>query len=58
MINILIPLAGTNQFFSESEYPYPKPLIEIHDKTMIEHVIENFNTIKEEKQFIIIFKIL
>ena len=54
MINILIPLAGTNQFFSESEYPYPKPLIEIHDKTMIEHVVENFNTIKEEKQFIFI----
>ncbi len=54
MINILIPLAGSNQFFNESEYPYPKPLIEINNKTMIEHVIENFNTIKEEKQFIFI----
>ena len=54
MINILIPLAGTNQFFNETEYPYPKPLIEINDKTMIEHVIENFSTIKEEKQFIFI----
>lgn len=54
MINILIPLAGSNQFFNELEYPYPKPLIEINNKTMIEHVIENFNTIKEEKQFIFI----
>ena len=54
MINILIPLAGTNQFFNESEYPYPKPLIEINNKTMIEHVINNFDSIKEKKQFIFI----
>lgn len=54
MINILIPLAGTNQFFNESEYPYPKPLIEINNKTMIELVINNFESIKEEKQFIFI----
>ena len=45
MINVLIPLAGTNQFFNELDYPYPKPLIEINDKTMIELVIENFNGI-------------
>jgi len=54
MINILIPLAGSNQFFSEAEYPYPKPLVEIHGKTMIEHVIDNFASIKKEKQFIFI----
>lgn len=54
MINILIPLAGTNQFFNELEYPYPKPLIEINNKTMIELVINNFESIKEEKQFIFI----
>ena len=54
MINILIPLAGKNQFFPESEYPYPKPLIEINGKTMIEHVIDNFSSITEEKQFIFI----
>jgi NDP-sugar pyrophosphorylase family protein len=54
MINILIPLAGANQFFNESEYPYPKPLIEINNKTMIEHVINNFDCIKKEKQFIFI----
>ena len=54
MINILIPLAGSNQFFNESEYPYPKPLIEINGKTMIEQVINNFNNIKKEKQFIFI----
>ena len=54
MINILIPLAGKNQFFPEAEYPFPKPLIELNDKTMIELVINNFDSIKEEKQFIFI----
>ena len=54
MINILIPLAGRNQFFSESEYPFPKPLIEFNGKTMIEHVINNFSSINKKKQFIFI----
>ena len=54
MLNILIPLAGSNQFFKESEYLYPKPLIEINNKTMIEHVIDNLNQIKQDKQFIFI----
>ncbi|MCT7592489.1 glycosyltransferase family 2 protein [Aliarcobacter butzleri] len=54
MINILIPLAGKNQFFPEAEYPFPKPLIEFNGKTMIEHIIDNFSSIQKEKQFIFI----
>jgi len=54
MINILIPLAGKNQYFSENEYPFPKPLIEFNGKTMIEHIIDNFSSIQKEKQFIFI----
>jgi NDP-sugar pyrophosphorylase family protein len=54
MINILIPLAGKNLFFSEAEYPFPKPLIEFNGKTMIEHIIDNFSAIQKEKQFIFI----
>lgn len=54
MINILIPLAGKNQFFPEAEYPFPKPLIEFNSKTMIEHIIDNFSSIQKEKQFIFI----
>jgi len=54
MINILIPLAGKNQFFPEAEYPFPKPLIEFNAKTMIEHIIYNFSSIAKEKQFIFI----
>jgi NDP-sugar pyrophosphorylase family protein len=54
MINILIPLAGKNLFFPETEYPFPKPLIEFNGKTMIEHIIDNFNSVQKEKQFIFI----
>ena len=54
MINILIPLAGEKQFFSENEYPFPKPLIEFNGKTMIEHILDNFSSIQKEKQFIFI----
>jgi len=54
MINILIPIAGKTDFFSENDYPFPKPLIEFNGKTMIEHVIDNFSSIKEKKQFIFI----
>lgn len=54
MINILIPLAGSNQFFNSSDYLYPKLLVEINQKTIIDYVINNLNSIKEEKQFIFI----
>jgi dTDP-glucose pyrophosphorylase len=54
MINILIPIAGKSQFFSENEYPFPKPLIEIGQKTMIEHVINNLDSIDPKVQFIFV----
>lgn len=52
--NILIPLAGPSQFFNKEEFVFPKPLIEINGKTMIQHVIENLNRIKSKKHFIFI----
>jgi len=54
MINILFPIAGANQYFPEIEYPFPKPLIEINGKTIIESVINNYCSIKSEKRFIFI----
>jgi dTDP-glucose pyrophosphorylase len=47
MINVLFPLAGSNKFFPETEYLFPKPLIDICDKTMIEIVIDNFKSLKD-----------
>ena len=54
MLNILIPISGTSRFFDENEYKYPKPLIEIKGKPMIEWVISNLSSISSEKRFIFV----
>lgn len=40
-LNILIPMAGKGSRFSEAGYTFPKPLIEINQKPMIQVVVEN-----------------
>lgn len=52
MINILIPSMGKFTFFEDSFFP--KPLIEIMGKTMLETVIENYFCI-ESKNYIFVF---
>lgn len=52
MINILIPFMGKSTFFEDSFFP--KPLIEIKGKTMLETIIENYETI-EPKKYIFVF---
>lgn len=54
MINILIPMAAKSLYFSENEYPFPKPLIEIGQRTMIEHVIQNLSLVGKDIQFIFV----
>lgn len=54
MMNILIPMAGNNQYFPESEFPFPKPLIEVGLKTIIERVVENLATAAKDVQFIFV----
>lgn len=54
MINIMIPMAGKSQYFSESEFPFPKPLIEIGQRTVIEHVIQNLSSAGPDVQFIFV----
>jgi NDP-sugar pyrophosphorylase family protein len=50
MFQILIPLAGGNAFFSDhAEYQFPKPLIEINGRPMIQWVFENLQTIEEKE---------
>lgn len=39
-MRLVIPCAGKGSRFAE-KYIYPKPLIDIHGKTMIQHVMEN-----------------
>lgn len=42
-MNILIPMAGAGSRFVSAGYTFPKPLIEIAGKPMIQVVIENIN---------------
>lgn len=56
MMNILMPLGGDSKFFNRQEYFYPKMLIEIQGKPMIQHAIENLQTIAKDVQFIFIAK--
>lgn len=41
--NVLIPMAGAGSRFSTAGYTFPKPLIEVNHKPMIQVVIENLN---------------
>jgi len=54
MINIVVPLAGGSQYFNDAQYKFPRSLIEINGKTMIENFIDNFSQINSDKQFIFI----
>ena len=54
MINILLPMAGKSLHFSDDEYPYPKPLFEIGQKTIIERVITNLQSVGSSIQFIFV----
>ena len=42
-LNILIPMAGAGSRFKEAGYIFPKPLIEINNKPMIQTVLDSLN---------------
>jgi beta-phosphoglucomutase-like phosphatase (HAD superfamily)/dTDP-glucose pyrophosphorylase len=42
-MNVLIPMAGAGSRFATAGYTFPKPLIEVNGKPMIQVVIENLN---------------
>ncbi len=52
-LNIVIPMAGKGSRFIEAGYTFPKPLISIKNKTMIEVVIKNLKP-KIKHRFIFI----
>jgi HAD superfamily hydrolase (TIGR01509 family) len=42
-MNVLIPMAGAGSRFAQAGYTFPKPLIEVEGKPMIEVVVDNLN---------------
>lgn len=51
-MNVLIPMAGAGSRFASQGYTFPKPLIEVKGKPMIQVVVENLN-IKANYIFIV-----
>ena len=43
MLNIIVPMAGAGQRFIDAGYSFPKPLIEVFKKPMIQWVIDCIN---------------
>lgn len=52
MINIVIPMAGAGSRFARAGYKKPKPFIDVLDKPMICHVLDNLNM--ENAKFILL----
>ena len=50
-MNVLIPMAGAGSRFAAAGYTFPKPLIEVNGKPMIQVVVDNLNV---EAHFIFI----
>jgi HAD superfamily hydrolase (TIGR01509 family) len=42
-LNVLIPMAGAGSRFEKAGYTFPKPLIDVKNKPMIQIVVENLN---------------
>ena len=40
-LNVLIPMAGAGTRFREAGYTFPKPLIDVNGKPMIQTVVDN-----------------
>jgi HAD superfamily hydrolase (TIGR01509 family) len=53
-LNVLIPMAGAGSRFEKAGYTFPKPLIDVRGKPMIQWVIDNLNV--EAKYIFIVQK--
>jgi dTDP-glucose pyrophosphorylase len=42
-MNVLVPMAGAGSRFAQAGYTFPKPLIDVNGKPMIQVVVENLN---------------
>lgn len=52
-LTILIPMAGAGKRFNQAGYIFPKPLISIHGKPMIQIVLDNIGVIDANYIFVV-----
>lgn len=55
-MQIIVPLAGPSPFFKAEDYPFPKPLIEVAGRPMIELVVENLRGLADDPRFIFVIR--
>ncbi|MDD4931806.1 MAG: HAD-IA family hydrolase [Candidatus Colwellbacteria bacterium] len=53
-MNVIIPMSGNGSRFKIANYTFPKPLIEVHGKPMIQVVVDNLNCDPNTCKFIYI----
>jgi len=56
MTTLIVPMAGRGQRFEEKGYIFPKPLIEINGKLMVEYVMENFESMENLNYVFVVLK--
>ncbi len=56
MLKIIVPLAGSSELYTNAGFSYPKPLVEIDGKPMIELVIQQFKSITEPFRVVFILR--
>lgn len=54
--NVVVPLAGEGSRFANAGYTFPKPLIDVHGKPMIQIVVENLGLDPAKCNFIFIVR--
>lgn len=54
MLNIILPMAGSSEEFRKAGYAYPKPLIDVDGKPIIEYVLQQLLKLESPKRFIFI----
>lgn len=50
-LKIVIPMAGEGKSYQRAGYSFPKPLVDVEGKPMIQHIVENINV---DGQFIFV----
>lgn len=53
-MQVMIPISSRTKFFPETEYFFPKPLITIDGKSMIERIVDNIKSYVNDPNFIFI----
>ena len=53
-MQILIPIASRSIFFPQAEYFFPKPLIDVAGRPMIERVVESLKVMYRDPEFMFV----